>query len=326
EVIGVLGLASYEKREFGVQAEFLETLAGSVAVGLQNARLFDAARRAEKEVRELNAGLEDKVSERTAQLQETNAALSLEIEQHLQAREEISWLNNDLLQRSQELERANTELETFSYSISHDLKAPLRHLIGFSRILQEDFADTLPPEAANFIDRIDRSSRKMVVMVDALLELSRITKSVLCRKQVDLSAMARELVTELRETSPDREVTVEIAEGLTASADPILIRVVLQNLLGNAWKYSRNVPHARIGFFATEEDGTTTYGIRDNGTGFDMAHTDKLFGAFQRLHGAEFEGTGIGLATVQRIIHRHGGKVWAESRPGAGATFHFTLG
>lgn len=165
----------------------------------------------------------------------------------------------------------------------------------------------------------------MVVMVDAILELSRINTSALHRKPVDLSAVAHELVAQLRETSPDREVTVEIAEGLSASADPVLIRVVLQNLLENAWKYSRNVPHARIGVFSTEVEGKTAYCVQDNGTGFDKAHAEKLFGTFQRFHGADYEGTGIGLATVRRIIHRHGGRVWAEAQPGAGATFYFTL-
>jgi hypothetical protein len=282
-------------------------------------------RRAEEDIQRLNESLEERVRERTAQLETANQALAREIEQRQQAQEEVEWLNRDLKHHSDALELANQELQSFSYSVSHDLKAPLRHLTSFSRILLEDFADSLPADAAIYLHKIENAGRKMNELVDAVLKLSQISRADLHPRPVDLGAMAWELVAELEELSPDRHVHVEIADNLTATADPTLMRVVLQNLLGNAWKYTRDAAPAIISLTGTDQDGAKIFCIRDNGAGFDMTYSDKLFCAFQRLHGSEYEGTGIGLATVQRIIHRHGGTVRAEAEPGKGATFCFSL-
>jgi PAS domain S-box-containing protein len=227
---------------------------------------------------------------------------------------------------NQQLQAANKELEAFSYSVSHDLRAPLRSIDGFSQALLEDCAATLAPESAAHLQRIRRASQHMAQLIDDLLNLSRITRSELQRVPVDLSALTQGIVDGLRETAPTRLVDVVISPGLVATGDARLLRVVLENLLGNAWKFTRKRPRARIEFGTMDHDGAPAYFVRDDGAGFDMAHAKKLFGAFQRIHSTtEFEGTGIGLATVQRVIRKHGGRVWAESAPEQGATFYFTL-
>jgi light-regulated signal transduction histidine kinase (bacteriophytochrome) len=227
---------------------------------------------------------------------------------------------------NEQLQAANKELEAFCYSVSHDLRAPLRSIDGFSQALLEDCAATLAPESAAHLQRIRRASQHMAQLIDDLLNLSRITRSELQRVPVDLSALTQGIVDGLQETAPGRPVDVEITQGLVATGDARLLRVVLENLLGNAWKFTRKRPRARIEFGATDYDDAPAYFVRDDGAGFDMAHAKKLFGAFQRIHSTtEFEGTGIGLATVQRVIHKHGGRVWAESAPEQGATFYFTL-
>jgi PAS domain S-box-containing protein len=240
----------------------------------------------------------------------------------------------ELSLQAEALEATNRELEAFSYSVSHDLRAPLRAINGFAQILLEDHAPALDPEAREYLGRVQANSEHMGRLIDDLLALSRVTRSPLRREPVDLSALTREVLEYLRSTDPDRRVETKVEEGLRTEGDPRLLRVALENLLGNAWKFTsgRAVAHVEFGA-TTEETGDETpdrgqvFYVRDDGAGFEMAYVDKLFGAFQRLHSPEdFEGTGIGLATVQRVVRRHGGDVWAEGAPGQGATFFFSLG
>jgi PAS domain S-box-containing protein len=224
------------------------------------------------------------------------------------------------------LEASNKELESFSYSVSHDLRAPLRSITGFSAILLEDYATVLDDEGKSYLKKISDSGELMGQLMDDLLKLSRVTRTDLNIEKLDLTDMARKIVDELRKDDPKRKVKVTIAPHMTANGDKNLLGLVLQNLLGNAWKYSSKTSEPRIEIGAMEHNGKQAYFVRDNGVGFDMTYADKLFKPFQRLHKAtEFAGTGIGLATVQRIIRRHGGEVWAESKVGEGATFYFIL-
>ncbi len=226
-----------------------------------------------------------------------------------------------------ELERKNRELEAFSYSVSHDLRAPLRAIDGFGRMLAEDCGERLDDEGRGHLRKIEAAVRRMSELIDDLLALSRIERADLRRVRVDLSQLARHVGAELATKEPERRVALELDEALVTEADPRLMRVALENLFGNAWKFTARTPAARIEFRAQGQPGNVVYRVQDNGAGFDMRYAGRLFGVFQRLHSeAEFPGTGIGLATVQRIIERHGGRVWAESEPGGGATFYFTLG
>gem|GEM_PF-1580466 len=221
---------------------------------------------------------------------------------------------------------ANQELESFSYSVSHDLRAPLRGISGFSQALLEDYADALDADGKRYLLHVVGSANDMGRLIDDLLHLSRVARADMEYEDVDLAALARSIGEELTRGNPDRVVTLSTADGLVVRGNERLLRVVLQNLLGNAWKFTRATPEARIEVGTTWHDGREVYFVRDNGAGFDMAYAHKLFGAFQRLHStSEFEGTGIGLATVQRIIHRHGGQVWAEGVVGQGATLYFTI-
>ncbi len=243
--------------------------------------------RAHGEIRALNEGLEQRVRERTA-----------------------------------ELEAANQELDAFSYSVSHDLRSPLNAIGGFSGALLEDYGDRLDESGRDYLHRLIRSSERMGALIEDMLKLSRMTRGELHRETLDLSGMATEIVREMHDADPGRDVAVSIVPGLAARGDARLLRVALENLLRNAWKYTSTTEGARVVFEGTP-DG---FVVRDNGVGFDMAYADKLFAPFKRLHNAEaFPGSGIGLATVQRIIHRHGGRIWGEGRVGEGAAFYFTL-
>ncbi|MFP2960057.1 sensor histidine kinase [Myxococcus sp. 1LA] len=229
-------------------------------------------------------------------------------------------------QRTQELTLANRELESFSYSVSHDLRAPLRAVDGFSQALGEDDGARLSTEGHEHLRRLRAAAGRMGQLIDDLLRLSRISRAELRHESVDLSALAREVAAELSRGEPDRDTTFDIAPGMTTRGDARLLRVVLENLLGNAWKFTSQRSGGHIAFFATSGAGRPRYCVRDNGVGFDMAYAGKLFTPFHRLHQVgEFPGTGIGLATVQRIIHRHGGDISAEAAPGEGATFCFAL-
>lgn len=247
------------------------------------------------------------------------------------ASEEIERLTEELeqrvRQRTAQLEDKNRELEAFSYSVSHDLRAPLRAIDGFSQALIEDFGGQLDDEARRYLARIRAASQRMGQLIDDLLTLSRISRVELTWSTVDLSAMARQVFDELKHHDAERAVEVSIWEGVTVHGDPRLLRIALENLIGNAWKFTAKTNAARVEFGALEDREHTTYFVRDNGVGFDMAHAENLFGAFQRLHAVtDFPGTGIGLATVQRIVHRHGGRIWVNAQRGRGATFFFTLG
>jgi signal transduction histidine kinase len=226
-----------------------------------------------------------------------------------------------------ELEHKNQELESFSYAVSHDLRAPLRRIEAFSRAVLESQHERLDADGRRFFDRIREASRQMSQLIDDVLHLSKVSRAELRQQEVDLSALATAILERMREAEPDRVVETRIRPGVVVSGDGQLLRIALTNLLENAWKFTAKQPEASIEFGLSSVAGESTYFVRDNGAGFDMAHADRLFGPFQRLHLAtEFPGSGIGLATVRRIVHRMGGRVWAEGLVGRGATFHFTLG
>jgi len=240
--------------------------------------------------------------------------------------EDIVRTNRELQQSQAALASANRELESFSYSVSHDLRAPLRSISGFSQALVEDEADRLDEQGHDYLQRIQAATLRMSQLIDDLLSLARVSRGELQRCDARLGEIAGAVAKVLQEADPARTVEWVIPADLHGDADPRLVKIVFENLLGNAWKFTRKRPGARIEV-GCRENGQRTYYVRDNGAGFDMAHAEKLFAPFQRLHtAAEFEGTGVGLATVQRIIHRHGGRIWAEGVPGEGATFFFTLG
>jgi len=264
----------------------------------QVARDLTEPRRVDEEIRHLNASLEQRVTARTTDLDTAN----------------------------RQLRAINQELEAFAYSVSHDLRTPLRAISGFGDILLTSYSAVLDARGLHYLERIRTATTQMGQLIDDLLALSRLTRAEMHSGLVDLTGLARGVAATLQQADPERVVTWDIAEGLTAHGDAALLRVMLDNLLGNAWKFTSQHPMARIAVGMRQEEGDTIYVVRDDGAGFDMAYADKLFGAFQRLHTTrEFAGTGIGLATVQRIIHRHGGRVWAQGAVEHGATISFTL-
>ncbi len=273
------------------EVQLLKGLANDLAYGIEAFHIRAEHEQAEAKIRELNEELEQRVRERTI-----------------------------------ELESSNTELEAFVYTVAHDLRAPLRSIDGFSRILQEDCGDRLQPEEKCHLERVRMATQHMGHLIESMLQLSRLNRSELRRTTVNISALAQDVFADLQRQDPERLVTTVVAPDLVAQADPALLHSVLENLLGNAWKFTSKTADARIELGCTKQDGVPTFFVHDNGAGFNMAYRGKLFGVFQRLHrNDEFPGTGVGLASVQRIIHRHQGRVWAESEPGNGASFFFTL-
>jgi len=274
---------------------------------------------AEAEVKNLNQKLELRVEARTQELQDSQLAL-------LNVVDDLNRQTKNLDAAVEKMAAANNELEAFTYSVSHDLRAPLRSIDGFSQAILEDCGGQLDREGREYLERVRRATQRMGRLIDDLLKLSRLGKLDLRRMRVDLTAIAKKILQNLRESDPGRVVEVVLQEGILVEGDPGLLGVVLENLLGNAWKFTAKTPHPRIEFGWAEGKGQQTCFIRDNGGGFDMAYAGKLVGAFQRLHTQEeFPGTGIGLATVRRILTRHGGRVWAEAKPGQGATFYFSV-
>ena len=270
------------------------------------------------------------VAARREAIEKSNQQLQRQIVEREAAEEKILLLNAQLEfrveERTAELERANKELEAFSYSVSHDLRTPLRAIDGFSLALLEDCGDQLDETGRDYLARVRSGAQRMGILIDDLLRLARVSRTSLKKELIDLSAMAEELLNDLRLDNPDRAVDVKVSPDIKASGDPHLMSIALENLLNNAWKYTGKSHQPSIEVNCCCRDGETCYFVKDNGAGFDMQYAGKLFGTFQRLHDAkEFAGTGVGLATVQRIIHRHGGKIWAESEIGKGATFYFTL-
>ncbi|MGB9080088.1 MAG: cache domain-containing protein [Desulfuromonadaceae bacterium] len=286
----------YERRLEGLKGRFIKVAAIFFLISAIHVYSFTrveiARRKKEEDINELNRGLERRVEVRTAQLED-----------------------------------ANRELDTFAYTVSHDLRAPLRAIDGFSTALLKDYRDKLDEEGKTYLRYLQEGSHEMKDLIDGLLSLSRSSRGELSAEQVDLSAMATIVANELHKAEPDRRVRIHIAPNVKAYADHQLLRSAMENLLGNAWKYTSRRSDGRIEFGTEERGGKTVYFVRDNGAGFDMSNSDKLFLPFHRLHKAgEFPGIGIGLATVERIIHRHNGQIWAQAAVGEGATFYFTLG
>ncbi len=270
------------------------------------------------------------IEARAGELERSNLGLQNEIAERRRIEREVWRLNLELdsrvKERTLQLESANAELESFAYSVSHDLRAPLRSIDGYSQALTEDLGERLPADAVRYLDKIRSSTQRMGQLIEDLLNLSRLSRTDLHPTTLDLSEMARQVIDVLRQRAPEREVNVTIWENMKAVGDPRLVRIALENLLDNAWKFTQGAERPTIEVGSMQEEGRSVYFVRDNGVGFDMAYSNKLFGVFQRLHGQnEFPGTGIGLATVHRIVQRHGGHIWVNAAPGKGAVFFFTL-
>jgi signal transduction histidine kinase len=290
----------------GLMREYSDRLVSKLEAKI--AELARAKDHLERTNREL-ASRSKELERASAELQKTNSELDLRVRQ-----------------RTMELEASNREFEAFTYSVSHDLRAPLRHIDGFAKLILKDGADQLDGTNLKHLHIICNSTKKMAGLIDGLLELCKATRAKVRRRRIDLSALAREVMTELQHTQPDRQVQIEIAPGLYVHGDHRLLYAALLNLFGNAWKFTSKRPDARIEFGRNDKEIDSPYFVRDNGAGFDMQYAHKLFCAFQRLHRMdEFEGSGIGLATVRSIIQKHGGRIWADSILNEGATFFFTL-
>ena len=278
--------------------DIIKMLLAQAAISFENARLFE-------EVTELNTELEQKVDQRTDELKQA-----------------VKELNSS----NKELEVANKELEAFSYSVSHDLRSPLRTMKGYSNIILEDHLDGLDSEVVFLLKKISQGGEKMFELINGLLDLSRVQRQELVRQQVSLSEIASIVMTDIQLQDTQRQAKVEIEEGMEVSGDERMLFSVIENLLGNAWKYSSKTALSEITFASKKQNNQRVYYVQDNGAGFEMAHVDKLFGTFQRLHKEkDFAGTGVGLSTVKRVIEKHGGTIWAEAKEGKGATFYFTL-
>lgn len=276
-------------------------------------------------VEAMKAGAQDYI------LKPFDLTLLLQVVSRAYAMRELFLENKRLLQsvrrQAQDLEAANRELEAFSYSVSHDLKGPLQAISGFSKLLLDGYGDALDAAARRYLELIRGETRRMSEITEDLLNLARVTGAEIRREPLDLSAIAAGIAAELARRHPERRCTVDIQPGLTARGDARLLSIALENLLGNAWKFTGRRSDSRIEFGAEVRDGVRNYYVRDNGAGFDMQQAGRLFTPFYRQHhAADFEGTGIGLSIVKRIVERHGGRVWAEAAPDEGATFHFTLG
>ncbi len=272
----------------------------------------------------------DVIEHRTGAMESANQRLEAEVVKHAQARETIMQLNEELetkvQERTAQLQATNQELESFCYSVSHDLRGPLRSISGFTQAIIEELPADVPGDSRRYLDKVMAAALRMSQLIDDLLNLSRVSRGELVRQTVDLTEMSRDVIRDLQARDPNYRPDVSVWQGMATSADPKLVRIVLENLLGNAWKFSAKKENPRIVVGVMKEGRREVYFVRDNGAGFDMKFADKLFGAFQRLHGMnEFPGTGIGLATVQRIINRHGGRIWFDSAPEMGASFYFTL-
>jgi signal transduction histidine kinase len=302
-----LAVAVSNHKDYSVRAPAMRSAAEIEQLVTTFNQMLTDLQRQHLEIQEAQATLEQRVADRTRELQLRGAQLEAQ---------------------GRQLAAANEELESFSYSVSHDLRAPLRAIDGFSEALLNRYDNrVLDGQGMHYLQRVRDGTRKMARLIDDLLDLARVSRSTLKRHDVDVTAIAEEVEAELEKRHPDRRVACRIEQGMRASADPHLLTIVFENLLGNAWKYTGKVEDAHIEVGQTADGGQPHFFVRDNGAGFDMTYADKLFGVFQRLHAdSDFEGTGVGLATVKRIVGRHGGLVWADARVGVGATFCFTLG
>jgi PAS domain S-box-containing protein len=254
------------------------------------------------------------------------AQLVLVHEQGRGGAERETALEREVAERGAQLQAAQRELETFCYSVSHDLRAPLRHIDGFSRAVLDDHSETLDHQAREYLARIGQAAGKMSQLLDAMGLLARVARTELDRQTVNLSIMAQIIFLELKHRNQERQVEFKVEDGVSVVADPRLIRQLMEILIGNAWKFTSKLAEAEIEFGTVEQDGEKAYFVKDNGAGFDMEYAEKLFSIFHRQHRAdEFEGSGVGLAIAQRIVGRHGGRIWAESAPGQGATFYFKI-
>jgi signal transduction histidine kinase len=306
--LAALAATVSDRKDYSVRAPAIRSAAEIEQLVQTFNQMLIEIQRQHVEIDDAQATLEQRVADRTRELEEKTGQLEAQ---------------------GIELAAANRELESFSYSVSHDLRAPLRAIDGFSKALLTEYANkVLDGQGLHFLHRVRSGTQKMAGLIDDMLHLARVTRRTLDRGDVDVTAVAEEVAAELERRNPGRRVDVTVEAGLQASADPQLLTIVFENLLANAWKFTGKREDAHIGVGQTFSDhGDPVFFVRDNGAGFDMAYADKLFGAFQRLHSeSEFEGTGVGLATVKRIITRHGGQVWAEAVEGQGATFFFTLG
>jgi signal transduction histidine kinase len=304
---------------FGVWGETIKLHKFSQVQVIELGKEMTERKRAEEEIYRINTQLEQTVAERTKELHNSQLAL-------LNLVDDLNQSAKNIVLANEALEATNKELESFSYSVSHDLRAPLRSIDGFSQALLEDYQKILDDKGKNYLDKVCKATQHMGNLIDDMLKLSRVTQSEFHPESIDLSKMVQSISDTFQKNNPNNNAKITIQKGIVIQGDHQLMQIALTNLIENAWKFTGKQKHPHIEFGATLKKGENVFFVRDNGVGFDMSYVGKLFGAFQRLHTMdEFAGTGIGLATVQRIIHRHGGKIWAEGEVGKGATFYFTL-